>query len=99
MDAEQPDPALDVVQSLRVSKLRQAELQEMDRVLLAQANDSWKKVAHVVDMAIGILGKRLTDIPDVYYAQRVQNLVALGKLESRGNLAHRHQSDVRLPRK
>jgi len=92
-----PDPPLDLEQSLRVSKLTQGDLQEMDRELLAQANHRWRKVARIAGMAIGVLAERLPDIPDIYYAQRVRNLVALGKLESQGNLACMRDSEVRLP--
>jgi pimeloyl-ACP methyl ester carboxylesterase len=97
MDDELPDPPLDVEQSLRVSKLTQAELQEIDRELLAQASHDFRKVARVVGMAIGRLQGRIPDVPDIYYAQRVQNLVALGKLESEGNLKFMRLSEVRLP--
>jgi hypothetical protein len=98
-DDMQPDPPLDVEQSLRVSKLAQNELQEMDRVLLAQASAGWRKVARIVGMTIGELSDRIPDVPDIYYAQRIQNLVALGKLESQGNLAHMRFSEVRLPQR
>ena len=71
----------------------------MDRVLLAQSAHSWRKVARIVGMAIGELSERLPNIPDVYYAQRVQRLVAVGELESQGNLAYMRYSEVRLPAK
>ena len=99
MEEERPDPPLDVQQSLRVSKLTQAELQEMDSELLAQASNSWRKVARIVGMTIGVMRARIPDVPDIYYAQRVQNLVANGKLESQGNLAFMRFSEVRLPRR
>ena len=94
----QPDPPLDLEQSLRVSKLSQAELQTIDRELLAQASGSWRKVARIVGMAMGKLGGEIAGVPDVYYSQRVRNLVALGKLESQGDLARMRYSEVRLPR-
>lgn len=98
----QPDPPLDLEQSLRVSKLSQAELQAMDRELLAQASSSWRKVARIVGMAMGTLGGKIPGVPDVYYSQRVRNLVALGELgelECQGDLARMRYSEVRLPRK
>jgi pimeloyl-ACP methyl ester carboxylesterase len=94
-----PDPPLDLEQSLRVSKLRQEDLLEMDRVLLAQAAPSFRKVARIVAGAIGELSARLPDVPDVYYAQRVRSLVAAGKLESQGNLMFMRYSEVRLSRR
>ena len=96
-DGELPDPPLDVAQSLRVSKLTQGELQEMDRVLLAQASHSFRKVARIVGTAIGELQGKIPDVPDIYYAQRVRHLVELGKLESQGNLRYMRFSEVRLP--
>lgn len=95
----QPDPPLDFEQSMRVSRLTQAELQQMDRELLSQASTEWRKVARIVGMAIGKLRERIPGVSDIYYAQRVQNLVALGQLESQGNLARMRSSEVRLPRK
>ncbi len=94
---ETPDPPLDAEQSLRVSRLRQEDLWEIDRVLLAQASPGWRKVARIVGMTIGELSGRLPNVPDVYYAQRVRHLVEVGKLESQGNLASMRYSEVRLP--
>jgi len=37
-------------------------------------------------------------VPDIFYAERVRNLVAEGKLESQGNLLYMGFSEVRLPR-
>ena len=94
---EAPDPPLTLDQSLRVSKLKQEDLLEMDRVLLSQAGPSFRKLARIVAGAIGELSTRLPDVPDVYYAQRVRNLVAAGQLESQGNLQYMRYSEVRLP--
>jgi hypothetical protein len=96
---ERPDPPLDVEQSLRVSKLAQSELQEIDRALLANAIDGWRKVARLVLGAMSELSARIPDVPDIYYAQRVRNLIELGMLESQGNLAYMRFSEVRLPRR
>ena len=94
-----PDPALTPEQALRVSRLKQADLWEMDRVLLAQSAPTWRKVAGVVAMAIGELSERIPNVPDVYYAQRLRRLVAVGELESQGNLEYMRYSEVRLPAK
>jgi pimeloyl-ACP methyl ester carboxylesterase len=94
---EAPDPPLNVQQALLVAQLTQQELQEIDRVLLQQAAHSFRKVARVVGGAMSALPARIPGIPDVYYAQRVRNLVAQGLLESQGNLAYMRYSEVRLP--
>jgi hypothetical protein len=94
---EAPDPPLNAQQALLVAQLTQQELQEMDRVLLEQAAHTFRKVARVVGGAMSALPARIPGIPDVYYAQRVRNLVAQGLLESQGNLAYMRYSEVRLP--
>jgi pimeloyl-[acyl-carrier protein] methyl ester esterase len=99
MQTENPDPPLTADQALRVSRLTQADLQEMDRVLLAQAAGSWRKVARIVGTAIGEHSARIPDVPDVYYAQRVRHLAEVGKLESRGDLRYMRHSEVRLPQR
>ena len=48
-------------------------------------------------MTIGELSERFPNIPDIYYAQRVRRLVAVGELESQGNLEYMRYSEVRLP--
>lgn len=96
---EKPDGPLNVDQSLRVSRLKQEDLWEIDRVLLAQSAQDWRKVARIVGMAIGELSERFPNVPDVYYAQRVRRLVAVGELESQGDLTYMRFSEVRLPAK
>jgi len=97
--AEKPDGPLDAGQSLHVSRLKQEDLWEIDRVLLAQSAHSWRKVARIVGMTIEELSERFPNIPDVYYAMRVRHLVETGKLDSQGNLAYMRFSEVRLPTK
>jgi Protein of unknown function len=92
-----PDPPLTPDQAMRVSRLKQEDLWEIDRVLLAQSVSTWRKVARIVGMTVGELSARFPDIPDIYYAQRVRRLVAVGELESQGNLECMRYSEVRLP--
>jgi uncharacterized protein DUF3658 len=94
----EPDPPLDVEQSLRVSKLTQDDLWDIDRELLAQSARSWRQVARIVSFTMHKLSSRIPDVPDVYYAQRVRHLVEIGKLESQGDLHRMHYSEVRLAR-
>ena len=51
----------------------------------------------MAELTIGELSERFPNIPDVYYAQRVRRLVAVGELESQGNLEYMGYSEVRLP--
>jgi hypothetical protein len=43
------------------------------------------------------LPNRRRGIPDVFYAQRIRELVRTGRLEADGNLAYMNFSEVRLP--
>lgn len=99
MTEAKPDGPLTAEQALRVSQLNQQDLQEMDRVLLAQASHKWRKVARIVGTAMSDYPSRVAGIPDLYYAQRVRHLVELGKLESQGDLAYMRFSEVRLSAK
>jgi pimeloyl-ACP methyl ester carboxylesterase len=97
MHSENPDPPLSTEQALRVSRLTQEELWELDRVLLSHTSGSWRKVARIVDAAIGDLSTRMPGIADVYYSQRVRHLVEVGKLDSQGDLRSMRHCEVRLP--
>jgi pimeloyl-ACP methyl ester carboxylesterase len=92
-----PDPPLDVEQSMRVSKLTQEDLWDIDREILTQSARSWRKVARIVGQAMDKLSPRIPDVSDVYYAQRVRHLVEIGKLESQGDLRYMRYGEVRLP--
>jgi hypothetical protein len=94
-----PDPPLTPEQAIQVSRLKQEDLWEIDRVLLAEAAPTWRKVARIVEMTIKELSQRFPRVPDIYYAQRVRRLVAVGELESQGNLEYMRFSEVRLPSK
>ena len=98
MSEHDPDPPLDVEQSLRVSKLTQDDLWDIDRELLHQSARSWRKVARVVATTMDKLSSRIPGVPDVYYAQRVRHLVEIGKLESQGDLHRMRFGEVRLAR-
>jgi hypothetical protein len=95
--ALQPDPPLDVEQSLRVSQLSQEDLWGIDREILTQSARSFRKVARVVSQVMDKLSTRIPDVPDAYYAQRVRHLVEIGKLEAQGDLHYMRHSEVRLP--
>ena len=94
-----PDPPLTPEQAIHVSRLKQEDLWEIDRVLLAHSATTWQKLGRIVGMTIGELSERFPDIPDIYYAQRLRRLVAVGELESQGNLEYMRYSEVRLPAK
>jgi len=84
-------------QAALVASLSAAEIEAIDRALLANTLERWRKVAMVVGKTMMELEDRRPGIPDTFYAQRVRNLVEIGSLESQGNLAYMRFSEVRLP--
>jgi hypothetical protein len=94
----QPDPPLASAEAKLVAQLSSEQVAAIDRTLLAQATHQWRKVAFVVGSAMSKLPDRIHGIPDIYYAQRVRELVARGALVSQGNLRYMRFSEVRLPK-
>jgi hypothetical protein len=96
-ERDEPDPALSAAEREAVARLTADQLNAIDEALVANACDRWRKVARVVGTAMSALRGRVSGIPDVFYAQRVRELVAAGRLESQGNLAFMGYSEIRLP--
>jgi hypothetical protein len=82
-----------------VNKLSEIDIKRIDKILLSNACQYWRKVARVVGTTMMEMQDRISGIPDIYYAQRVRHLVKEGKLESQGNLAYMRYSEVRYPSK
>ena len=94
---DKPDPELTETESALVNKLKIEDIEEIDKALLENSTNNWRKVAMVVGITMMKLPERVSGIPDVYYAQRVKELVNKGSLESQGNLSYMRYSEVRLP--
>jgi hypothetical protein len=93
----QPEAPLTAEELALIASLSTAEVDAIDRALLANTHRHWRKVAMVVGKTMGELTNRRHGIPDTYYAQRVRKLVEDRALESQGNLAFMRFSEVRLP--
>ena len=93
-----PDPDLTDVQKALVAGLSQEQVDEVDSLLLSHATANWRKVAMLVGLSMMDTKCHLGSLPDVYFAQRVRNLVQTGRLESAGDLGSMRHSEVRLPR-
>jgi hypothetical protein len=81
----------------RLQQLTASDISLIDAVLLQSAAPSWRNVARVVAMAMHRLPRPVAALPEGFYAQRVRELVAQGRLESLGDLARMRYSEVRLP--
>ena len=91
----QPDPEPNTVQFQAIENLSEAEIKEIDRVLLKHTGRSWRKVARIVGSAMIETKDNSQGIPDLYFAQRIRKMVTEGKLESQGFLANMRYSEVR----
>lgn len=92
-----PDGELSDQQQARVDELNSEELRMIDDALLAQCNHQFRKVARIVGFAMMDQPARLEGIPDIFYSQRVTELVEAGRLEHQGLLGHMRFCEVRLP--
>ena len=92
-----PDPDLNEDQRLRVSKLSSEELTRIDETLVSHASKLNRKVAMLVGLSIMDLREDISNIPDVFYAQRIKKIVGKGLLIAEGNLDYMRFSEVRLP--
>jgi Protein of unknown function len=94
-ETPEPLPLLSADQIALIESLSASEVRMIDEELFANTNEHWQKVAMVVGKTMSELTNRSQGIPDLYYAQRVRNLVEQDLLESQGNLAFIRFSEVR----
>ena len=92
-----PDTELDEDEQAIVAALTEEQVAVIDSRLMAECVTSWRKVARVAIPIVLEPPEGMAELPDGYLAQRVQVLVASGRLESQGNLDYMRFSEVRLP--
>ena len=92
-----PDPPLSPEQAKVAESLSPEFVAQIDAELLSHAKLRNRKVAMLVGMAMDNSKVRVPGLPDVFYAQRVRDLVAKGQLVAEGNLDFMRFSEVRLP--
>lgn len=81
----------------RIDKLTPEEIHVIDEAILASVSAQWRKVARVVGGAIIATAETVPDgVPDIFYGERVRQLVAAGKVESQGDLNCMRFSEIRL---
>ena len=91
------NPPLTVEERAVAMALSASELDEIDQTLMSHSLNQWRKVAMVVIKTLNEMSSRHPRLTDLFYAERLQELVARGMLESHGNLAYMRFSEVRLP--
>ena len=96
MTEEHDDPEPGPDDQLAISALTPLDVKAIDQAILSHCDHQWRKVAYVVVMAMNAFPDTYPDVPDIYYAMRVRELVAHGLIEARGNLRRMRFSEVRL---
>ncbi|MEP6944493.1 MAG: DUF3658 domain-containing protein [Acidobacteriota bacterium] len=91
-----PDGPLTPEQSVQASALTQVELDSIDAMILRNCSLQFRKIARVVGGAMFEVGDSFPKLPDVFYADRVRELVAKGKLESHGDITAMRFGEVKL---
>ena len=99
MDYEEvnPDPAPSDMEAVEISKLTEQDLIELDKLLYSFVGRKWKKVAYVVGRGMTDCDEKFYKIPDVFFADRVRDMIKKGDLISQGNLRNMRYCEVRLP--
>lgn len=95
-EASTLDSELTKEQKELASLLTPDDLVLIDRILLSDASVQQRKVARLVGSACMWLKDVFPGLPDVFYSQRIANLVEEGYLESFGNLRRMRFSEVKL---
>jgi len=92
----QDEPDLTQAQKDLVAKLSTDQVAKIDHEILSIASNRFLKVSFIVGTVMGYSSASVKGIPDVYYSQRIAHLVAIGKLESQGNMKNMRYSEVKL---
>ena len=95
-DVGPPDGPLSAEQQAIASLLSPEFVARIDAALLGHARPHWRKVAMVVGLTMRDSSLRIPGLPDIFYAQRVKDLVSRGLLVADGNLEFMRYSEVRL---
>jgi hypothetical protein len=97
MNDKEIDPPLTAHQKKLVRGLTADELRKIDAALLSNIAPQWRKVARVVGTTMIELGPhRVAGVPDLFYAERVAEMVRDGILTSQGDLRSMRHSEVRI---
>ena len=96
-DIDPPDPSLSPAEAAVAASLSQEFVQRVDAALLSHAKKRNRKVAMLVGLTMMDDALRVPGLIDVWYAQRVKQLVEEKLLVAEGNLDYMRYSEVRLP--
>jgi hypothetical protein len=86
-------------QKAKVDQLSEAQMKEIDRSILENASHQWSQVSRLLLTTMIERKEGVTGLPELFYLERISNLVKEGFLESRGDLRDMKASEVRLAAK
>jgi hypothetical protein len=89
------DSGLTDAERRRVRALTEAQLAEIDKVLLSHIDTEWRKVALIVGTTMLQLGKELPRLPDIFFASRITEFVRRGEVEEQGDPQRMRFREVR----
>ena len=86
-----------LIQQKQIDNLSSSELQEIDSVLMKNTSKDWRKIARVVGTTMMEVESTHKGLPDLFYGQRMINLVQKGELLSQGDITRMRYSEVKRP--
>ena len=90
------EPRLTEEQADAVSKISASELRGIDKELLSLVNDRSQKVEKIVLSYMSKNENVAPEVPDLFYAQRIERMALEGKVEYAGNLKFRQYCEVKI---
>ena len=77
-------------------KVTQTELELIDAAILRNCSVEFRKIARVIGGAMLEVRDSIPNLTDVFYADRVRQLVADGTVESQGDITAIRSGEVKL---
>lgn len=96
-DSQAPDGPLNPEQAAIAASLSADLVRRIDEAILSHADRYEKKVAMIVGLTMLNPELRVAGLPDLYYVERVKELVRRGLLIAVGNIDCMRHSEVRRP--
>jgi len=90
------DPKLSNEQQSQIDQLTVPENEAIESALLSECSLQWQKVSKIIGSTMGNNRDILQNIPDIYLASILYNLVESSVLEVQGSVGRMRHCEVRL---
>ena len=84
-------------QKKAIKALTENDLKTIDSALMKNATTQWRKIARIIGMTMMDLENEYKDLPDLFYGERVIDLVLNKNLVSQGDIHQMRYGEVKLP--